>query len=110
MPHKKFQHFIKWLDIFIRAKTNIQKKKGKIKQKFKTERPTCEGAQLVAPAQVHLDACRLPQASGHAAACRPCRGRRRHCDTLATQLLPCRLLRVLETPRSLPVPFPLSTD
>src|ERR1041385_1952132 len=33
MPHKKFQHFIKWFDIFIRAKTNIQKKKGKIKQK-----------------------------------------------------------------------------
>src|ERR1041385_1798911 len=35
MPHKKFQHFIKWFDIFIRAKTNIQKKKGKIKQKIK---------------------------------------------------------------------------
>src|ERR1041385_4261783 len=35
MPHKKFQHFIKWFDIFIRAKTNMQKKKGKIKQKIK---------------------------------------------------------------------------
>ena len=35
MPHKKFQHFIKWFDIFIRAKKNMQKKKGKIKQKIK---------------------------------------------------------------------------
>src|ERR1041385_4713157 len=35
MPHKKFQHFIKWFGIFIRAKTNMQKKKGKIKQKIK---------------------------------------------------------------------------
>src|ERR1041385_5146750 len=35
MSDKKFQHFIKWFDIFIRAKTNMQKKKGKIKQKIK---------------------------------------------------------------------------
>jgi hypothetical protein len=34
MSHKKFQHFTKWFDIFIRAKTNLQKKKGKIKQKI----------------------------------------------------------------------------
>src|ERR1041385_5880749 len=26
-PHKKFQHFIKWFDIFIRTKTNIKKKR-----------------------------------------------------------------------------------
>src|ERR1041385_8498446 len=35
MSHKKFQHFIKWFGIFIRAKTNMQKNKGKIKQKLK---------------------------------------------------------------------------
>src|ERR1041385_4113577 len=35
MSHKKFQHFINWFGIFIRAKTNMQKKKGKIKQKIK---------------------------------------------------------------------------
>ena len=87
MPHKKIQHFIKWFDIFIRAKTNIQKKKGKTKQKFKTEKPTCEGAQLVAPGPSPPPLpCRLPQAGARTAACRPCRGlrlppRRRRCST-----------------------------
>src|ERR1041385_541441 len=51
MPHKKFQHFIKWFDIFIRAKTNIQKKKGKIKQKRKRKSlPVALGEGPVGPA------------------------------------------------------------
>src|ERR1041384_1101534 len=43
MSHKKFQHFIKWFNIFIRAKKNIKKKKGMFKQKIK--RKSLPGAQ-----------------------------------------------------------------
>src|ERR1041385_817726 len=44
MSHKKFQHFINWFGIFIRAKTNMQKKKGKFKQKIKEENlPDAQG-------------------------------------------------------------------
>src|ERR1041385_3547370 len=50
MPHKKFQHFIKWFDIFIRTKTNIQKKKGKIKQKKKRKSLPVAQARTAHPA------------------------------------------------------------
>ena len=51
MSHKKFQHFIKWFDIFIRAKTNMQKKKGKIKQKIKGKAYLAPRAKPAHPAQ-----------------------------------------------------------
>src|ERR1041385_4824922 len=51
MSHKKFQHFIKWFDIFIRAKTNMQKKKGKIKQKIKGKSYLAPRAKPAHPAQ-----------------------------------------------------------
>src|ERR1041385_3121180 len=51
MPHKKFQHFIKWFDIFIRAKTNMQKMKGKIKQKIKGKAYLVPRAKPANPAQ-----------------------------------------------------------
>src|ERR1041385_5871457 len=51
MSHKKFQHFIKWFDIFIRARTNIKKKKGKIKQKIKGKTYLAPRAKPKQPAQ-----------------------------------------------------------
>src|ERR1041385_3809837 len=51
MSHKKFQHFIKWFDIFIRAKTNMQKMKGKIKQKIKGKAYLVPRAKPANPAQ-----------------------------------------------------------
>ena len=51
LPHKKFHHFIKWFDIFIRAKTNIKKKKGKIKQKIKGKSYLAPRAKPAHPAQ-----------------------------------------------------------
>src|ERR1041385_7587116 len=50
MSHKKFQHFINWFDIFIRAKTNMQKKKGKIKHKIKGKAYLAPGAKPAHPA------------------------------------------------------------
>src|ERR1041385_5821192 len=50
MSHKKFQHFINWFGIFIRAKTNMQKNKGKIKQKFKKKNLPIAQAELAQPA------------------------------------------------------------
>src|ERR1041385_8532155 len=51
MSHKNFQHFINWFDIFIRAKTNIKKKKGKIKQKIKGKAYLAPRAKPAHPAQ-----------------------------------------------------------
>src|ERR1041385_8542878 len=50
MSHKKFQHFINWFGIFIRAKTNMQKKKGKIKQKIKEKDLPVAQAEPAQPA------------------------------------------------------------
>src|ERR1041385_3053737 len=51
MSHKNFQHFINWFDIIIRAKTNIKKKKGKIKQKIKGKAYLAPRAKPAHPAQ-----------------------------------------------------------
>src|ERR1041385_3510007 len=51
MSHKKFQHFIKCFDVFIKAKTNIKKKKGKIKQKIKGKTYLAPRAKPAHPAQ-----------------------------------------------------------
>src|SRR4051812_34821875 len=47
-PHKSFQHLIKWFGIFIRAKTNYRKQKGKIKQK-NSEKLTCRSSEAGPP-------------------------------------------------------------
>src|ERR1041385_3214946 len=76
MPHKKLQHFIKWFDIFIRAKTKLQKKKGKIKQREKEKqaylaiRPNSSPSR---PSPPPTPVVFLKQG----AAWRPCHGRRR---------------------------------
>src|ERR1041385_3565146 len=40
-PHKSFQHLIKWFGVFLSEPKQIQKKKGKIKQKRNQKNLTC---------------------------------------------------------------------
>src|ERR1041385_4917988 len=105
MSHKKFQHFIKWFDIFMRAKTNMQKKKGKIKQKRnrKTyQTPRAKPAQPAHPAhQGHRGLLPRPAHPSCAVEChRASRGRHVAAERLPGRPVPSS--RVLETSRSRP--------
>src|SRR4051812_44295112 len=78
MPHKKFQHLIKCLAIYL-AQQNKKGRKENRKEKGKGSLPG-HSAQLIPPGQAHLERLSSTPAGEHTAACRPCRGRRRHRD------------------------------
>src|ERR1041385_7873008 len=76
MSHKKFQHFINWFGIFIRAKTNMQKKKGKIKQKIKEKDLPVAQAEPAQPAHpAHQGHGGLLPRPAHPSCSRASRGR-----------------------------------
>src|ERR1041385_5146220 len=109
MSHKKFQHFINWFGIFIRAKTNMQKKKGKIKQKIKEKDlpvAQAEPAQPAHPAhQGHGGLLPRPAHPSCSVEChRASRGRHVAAERLPGRPVPSS--RIQETSRSRPSSFP----
>src|ERR1041385_2462956 len=119
MSHKKFQHFIKWFDFFIRAKTNMQKKKGKIKQKIKGKAylsPRAKPAQPAHPAhQGHGGLLPRPAHPSCSVECPRAQPGGRHATSLpgglpGVLIAPWRRTRVprLHSPPPEPSPPPLS--